>query len=322
MSDSSPHKAVTTYAILAVLSASIAGLYAGALINPFPEFRTLKPDNSTRLSPSNLPDLPTPADSKEQVLAAIAMPQTRPELAGLNLNYSLPNQNIQAGITTIPAIYIPAMPAEIGSLSVGERKQIFTQIMLPLILRANQLIAQDRHLLSKADVSALEALAKAYRVKTENLAPEQIKAELEQRIRPIPVSLALAQAAIESGWGTSRFTQEANALFGQWAWRAEDGLKPKEASNSRAVIKRFDTLQDSVISYMKNLNSHWAYQDLRDARAAIYAAGDVPSGLQLAPYMSSYAETGDEYIETISQLITRNQFTRFEDVQLAVQLEK
>ena len=83
------------------------------------------------------------------------MPQTRPELAGLNLDYSLPNQNVQAGITAIPAIYIPAMPAEIGGLSVGERKQIFTQIMLPLILRANQLIAQEQHLLSKADLSGI-----------------------------------------------------------------------------------------------------------------------------------------------------------------------
>ena len=111
--------------------------------------------------------------------------------------------------------------------------------------------------------------ARLYRVKSEGKSLEDLQRDLLQRADMVPVSLALAQAAIESGWGTSRFARQGNALFGQWAWQADAGLKPAEASNSRAVVRSFPNLFGSVRAYMHNLNTHSSYATFRERRTML-----------------------------------------------------
>ena len=143
--------------------------------------------------------------------------------------------------------------------------------------------------------------------------------ELLSRIAPIPTSLALAQAAVESGWGQSRFAKEGNALFGQWAWRADQGIKPLDASNSRAVIRSFATIYDSVFAYMHNLNTHYAYQDLRTVRAQELEQSDRVSGIKLARYLTAYAELGEKYVYVLQSMILQNRFDIYETYQVAPQ---
>jgi len=315
MASTSSQNRLVNRIILGLLGLAVASLYYGANSLPHPDFLgqkdTYKAQNTKSKTNKNSP---AEAATQPNPAADIAIPLKRPELASVWLNYNLPLFETSA---FVPAVFTPTMPADIAQLSVQERKQLFVRIMLPLILAANERISAERALLSRADASQLSVLAKSYRLKAEDFDNDGLQKALDKRIRPLPVSLALAQAAIESGWGTSRFTREANALYGQWAWRAEDGVKPLEASNSRAVIRKFDTLQDSVHSYMKNLNSHYAYEDLRTARLNIYQNGNIPNGFDLAPYLSNYAETGEEYVETIKQVIDRNKFTNFERLSLA-----
>ena len=309
-------------AILILLGVSVAGLYIGSYITPHPNFSGeshYKSDipgdhKKAAISASQVDSTAKQIESQtEGETQSVALPSGRLESLATQLNYRLPEEN-KAGL--IPATFISAMPVDIADLPVQDRKELFIRIMLPLIIAANDAILEERASLDTADINALVGLARQYRVKDENLTADELRDELDKRIRPIPVSLALAQAAIESGWGTSRFTKEANALYGQWAWRAEDGVKPLEASNSRAVIRKFDTLQASVHSYMKNLNSHYAYAEFRDRRAKISASGKQPNGMDLAAYMKSYAETGIEYVETIRSVISRNKFSNYNRLSL------
>ena len=297
--------------ILLLLAASVASLYVGVQLAPHPDFSGAD-DYKTEYA-AKQPHVPK---SKESVAkpALGSVPESRPDIGSFSLSYNLPSQ---AEVAVIPAIFTPAMPTGIATLPVQDRKQLFVRIMLPLILSANKAIRSERVQLEDADATILASLAKQYRVEAETLTQAELRSELDKRIRPIPVSLALAQAAIESGWGTSRFTKEANALYGQWAWRAQDGVKPLEASNSRAVIRKFDTLQASVQSYMKNLNSHYAYAEFREGRANIIARNKIPDGMHLARYLTSYAETGAEYVDTIRSVITRNKFTNFDRLTLS-----
>ena len=221
--------------------------------------------------------------------ADIAIPLKRPELASVWLNYSLPQiQNT----TVVPAIFTTQMPPEIGDLTVQERKQLFVRILLPLILAANDKIAAERAVLGELKHQNC-VYWQNLSADTSNVALETLRASLDKRIRPIQCHLLWLKQRLNQ-MGHIRFTKEANALYGQWAWRAEDGVKPLEASNSRAVIRKFDTLQESVHSYMKNLNSHYAYEG---TRAILAKRGLKVDGFDLAPYLSNYAETGAEYVE-------------------------
>ena len=117
----------------------------------------------------------------------------------------------------------------------------------------------------------------------------------------IPVSLALAQAAKETGWGTSRFALEGNALFGQWTWSGE-GLRPKESDkNEGHKVMKFNVLQASVRAYQRNLNTHSSYIDFRKARAELRDNGKPLDSLILAEYLDKYAETGDKYVEVLKK---------------------
>jgi len=136
------------------------------------------------------------------------------------------------------------------------------------------------------------------------------------RVDAVPVSLALAQAIVESGWGTSRFARQGNALFGQWAWSEHKGIKPYEPSNDRAVVRSFPTLFDSVRAYMHNLNTHFAYEEWRLARAENRNLDQSALALRLIPELERYSEDGQIYIRKLGNLIRTNNLQYYNDAQL------
>ena len=132
----------------------------------------------------------------------------------------------------------------------------------------------------------------------------------------IPVSLAIAQAAKETGWGTSRFALEGNALFGQWTWSGE-GLKPKEAKEGENhKVMKFNILQASVRAYQRNINTHSTYKDFRKARAKLRDLNKPLDSIVLSKYLNKYAETGNQYVEVLKKIIKQNKLQDFDDAKL------
>ncbi len=190
---------------------------------------------------------------------------------------------------------------------------------MPLIIKENNIIKKDRRTLfdiinksnnTTAELNWLEKKYKQYGVKSQDLSTLKI------RMDEIPVSLAIAQAAKETGWGTSRFAQEGNALFGQWTWSGE-GLKPKEAEEGADhKVMKFNILQASVRAYQRNLNTHPTYKDLRKARAEFRDSNKPLDSLELSNYLNKYAETGNQYVEVLQQIIKQNKLKDFDDAKL------
>ena len=170
-------------------------------------------------------------------------------------------------------------------------------------------------IINKSNNSDLEKkwLAKKYK---QYGIPSKDLSTLKIRMDEIPVSLALAQAAKETGWGTSRFALEGNALFGQWTWSGE-GLRPKESDkNEGHKVMKFNVLQASVRAYQRNLNTHSSYRDFRKARAELRDNGKPLDSLILAEYLDKYAETGDKYVEVLKKIIAQNNLKDFDDAKL------
>lgn len=212
------------------------------------------------------------------------------------------------------------LPNEIKLIdNVKKKKELFIQIILPLILEENNNIRQDRKKLftiinksknSDLELKWLEKKYKQYGIPSKDLFTLKI------RMDEIPVSLAIAQSAKETGWGSSRFALEGNALFGQWTWSGK-GLKPeyREANKDHEVMK-FNVLQASVRAYHRNLNTHPSYHDFRLSRAELRDQGKPLDSLILSHDLKDYAETGEEYVEKIKIIIIQNNLKDFDDVQL------
>ena len=219
----------------------------------------------------------------------------------------------------VTPIYISVLPAEIGKIgSTKEKKEIFIKIVLPLILRENEEIISDRKKLfrilgkiknTRAEKKWLKFKLKQYQVKNSDLS------ELKIRIDIIPVSLAIAQAAKETGWGTSRFALEGNALFGQWTYAA-DGLKPENNITGDHKVMRFNILQASVRAYKRNLNSHRVYRNFRSERAKLRERGEKINSLKLVKYLDKYAETGKLYTQILEKIIKQNSLMDFDQSKL------
>ena len=220
----------------------------------------------------------------------------------------------------VKPVALTLLPAEIKMIeSTKQRKDFFIQIILPLILQENNNIRLDRKRLfsiinknnnTSLEKKWLEKKYKQYGVQSKDLS------SLKIRMDEIPVSLAIAQAAKETGWGTSRFAQEGNALFGQWTWSGE-GLKPKDADKSQGhKVMKFNVLQASVRAYQRNLNTHSSYRNLRQARAELRDKGLPLDSLILVKYLNEYAETGEKYTEVLAQIIKQNSLKDFDDAKL------
>ena len=163
---------------------------------------------------------------------------------------------------------------------------------------------------SKAEKVWLNYKFKQYGVVNKDLSTLKI------RMDEVPVSMAIAQAAKETGWGTSRFAQEGNALFGQWTWSG-DGIKPAEADDdSTHKVMKFKVLQASVRAYQRNLNTHSSYKDFRSTRAELRDRGKKLDSMILTKHLDKYAETGKEYVRVLQQIIKQNNLTDFDDAKL------
>ena len=220
----------------------------------------------------------------------------------------------------VKPVALTLLPAEIKMIeNTKRRKEFFIQIVLPLILKENNNIRLDRKMLftiinknnnSKLEKKWLEKKYKQYGIPSKDLST------LKVRMDEIPVSLAIAQAAKETGWGTSRFAQEGNALFGQWTWSGE-GLKPKEADgNEGHKVMRYNVLQASVRAYQRNLNTHSSYKNFRLARAQLRDTGKPLDSILLSQFLEHYAETGNEYVEVLKKIIKQNNLKDFDDAKL------
>ena len=215
---------------------------------------------------------------------------------------------------------IDHLPNEMKKIeSVKKRKNLFIQIVLPLIIEENTKIRLDRKKLfailnknnnSQSDKEWLLKKFKQYGVNKNDLSTLKI------RMDEIPVSLAIAQAAKETGWGTSRFAQEGNALFGQWTWSGE-GIKPAGAdSDSKHKVAKFKVLKASVKAYQRNLNTHSGYKNFRKERAIQRDNQGKLNSLELVKHLDKYAETGVEYTKILKQIIQQNSLTDFDDVKI------
>ena len=220
----------------------------------------------------------------------------------------------------VKPVKLSLLPNEMKKIeNTKKRKNLFIQIILPLIIDENNRIKLNRKKLftilnknhnSNSEKKWLNQKFKQYGVVNKDLSTLKIRMDI------IPVSLAIAQAAKETGWGTSRFALEGNALFGQWTWSG-DGIKPADADNNAThKVMKFKILKSSIRAYQRNLNTHSGYKEFRMARAELRDNGRNLDGIILATYLDKYAETGQEYVKIIKQIIKQNNLTDFDDVKL------
>ena len=234
-----------------------------------------------------------------------------------DLGYDL--QGVRAGQKVKP-IYLTKLPKDLKTLGDTKKKrELFLKIVLPLILDENEKIIEDRkrlfHILGKnfntvGERVWLKRRFKEYKIEDRDLS------ELKIRMDIVPVSIALAQAANESGWGTSRFALEGNALFGQWTW-SKKGISPKNKDpDSSHKILQFQILKASVRAYKNNLNTHNAYKEFREVRAQLRQEGKQIIGLDLTKYLKNYAAIGEKYVTILEDIIENNSLTDFDEANL------
>ena len=234
-----------------------------------------------------------------------------------DLNYDL--KSVRAGEKVKP-IYLTKLPKDLKTLgNTNQKRELFIKILLPLILHENEKIVEDREklfkILSKSfntqgEKVWLKRRFKEYKIDDKDLA------ELKERMDIVPVSIALAQAANESGWGTSRFALEGNALFGQWTW-SKKGISPKNKDPDQThKILQFQILKASVRAYKNNLNTHNAYKEFREVRAQLRQENKQIIGLDLTEYIKNYAAIGEKYVAIIEDIIERNSLTDFDKANL------
>ena len=220
----------------------------------------------------------------------------------------------------VKPVALTLLPAEIKMIeNTKQRKEFFIQIILPLILQENNNIRLDRkrlfNIINKSSNTNLEKKWLQKKYKQYGVSSRDLST-LKVRMDEIPVSLAIAQAAKETGWGTSRFAIEGNALFGQWTWSGE-GIKPAGADTDATYkVMKFNVLKASVRAYQRNLNTHSSYKKFRFVRAQLRDDNKKLDSLKLAEYLDNYAQTGTEYTKVLKQIIQQNQLKDFDEVKL------
>ena len=228
----------------------------------------------------------------------------------------------------VPRMMLTSLPAGLtDDLSVERKKALFLRILLPVVLAENRHIRQQRAWLKQVLAEGVPSehssawrqllqLAKEYDV-SGNLHEVSKQRRLLQRIDEVPVALVLAQAANESGWGSSRFVQQANNLFGHWTYNSDQGILPLKRDKGKSHrVRVFPTLRLSVRAYLHNLNTSHAYSQLRQLRSAMRDKGQALNGDNLAAGLINYSERGEDYVREIRALIQGNTLDRYESVQL------
>lgn len=233
---------------------------------------------------------------------------------------------IKTGDADVPRLFLASLPTDLGQVrETKRRKALFFKAVLPLVLQVNDEILADRARLHDLSVRVdrgeqpaavdrlwLIVLAERYHVKRGDLK------SLAARVDIIPPSLALAQAAEESGWGTSRFVREGNAIFGEWTYAKEKGLVPRgRDTGKKHRVRKFASLLASVRAYARNLNTHRAYRRLRAERWRMRKGDETLRGGILADTLSAYSERGAGYVSTIRTIMGGNKLHRLDDARLS-----
>ena len=234
-----------------------------------------------------------------------------------DLDYDL--AGVRAGQKVKP-IYLMKLPKDLKTLGDTKMKrELFIKIVLPLILDENQKIMDNRKKLFKILAKNFNTVGEKVWLKRrfrEYKIEDQDLSKLKIRMDIIPVSIALAQAANESGWGTSRFALEGNALFGQWTW-SKKGISPANKDpNKTHKILQFQILKASVRAYKNNINTHSAYKEFREVRAQLRQDDKQIVGLDLTKYLKNYAAIGEKYVSILENIIERNSLTDFDKANL------
>ncbi len=295
----------------------VMGLFAAAAVNPPKAARVVKAE--ALLAVSALVALPLPTARRPDGIATYAVLLD----AFGQLGYEL--EAIAAGAAGVPKLFLAALPPDLAQVpEAADRKAIFFRAVLPLVLQVNEEIKAERAKLldirarlrasrhvAQAERRWLAAMAERYET-----TPGDVD-QLAKRVDVIPVSMALAQAAEESGWGSSRFVREGNALFGQWTTAAEGHQVPLDRDGGQTHrVAAFASLLDSTRAYVRNLNSHRAYREFRDARALFRAEGREPDSFDLAGTLGRYSQRNGDYVRRIRGLIMVNGLRQFDEATL------
>lgn len=232
------------------------------------------------------------------------------------LNYAWPPAESTSG--TVPPIAVSAMPVDLHTLPVQRRKTLFFRILAPMVAAENRKLLEQRKFVLDAFArfpslpesgpvtSRLHAIARRFNVGG-NLDLAKNRRALLRRVDAVPAALVLAQAANESGWGTSRFAREANNLFGMWTWDESAGLAPlRRAENATHFVRVFDDLHSAVQNYLHTINAGPAYRELRDLRETSRLRNQEPDALVLAAGLRRYSTRGDAYVDEIRSMIEYN----------------
>lgn len=234
----------------------------------------------------------------------------------------------------VPNLAPARVPEETNPRSLVQKKRAFLQGLLPYILRENVNIREDRQRvmgiqralqtgdLKFSHLRDMERLAERYRVDSAQRThtdsePSALVEVLLRRVDEIPPSLALAQGAIESAWGTSRFAKLGNNLFGQWVFSSKGIIPLGRPEGENYSLARFEDLGEAVEAYIRNLNTLWAYGEFRRTRLEMRVRGEPLDPIRLASGLKPYSARGDEYVRDVRRIIRSNRLTRYDGKSLA-----
>ncbi len=255
-------------------------------------------------------------------------PRTHLELKEIFFSHNYDLDTVPDGV---PPLILEALPKDLNRIAqINERKRIFFLSLLPLVLMANEEIRESRDTmlelfdaydrgesLAENQIVLVRKTALEYKVDGDPLTEAKARIKLFNRLDIVPPSMALAQAATESAYGTSRFARKANNLFGEWTFIPGTGLVPEGRPEGETYeVRRFPSLYDSVKSYMKNINTHWAYHTLREKRARLRNLEQPLRGAELAQGLRLYSTRREAYVEDIRAIISRNRLSRFSSASL------
>ena len=283
------------------------------------------------------PDVPPPAVEKPRVSGSLvaslgtgdpsrwrAAPTTAAMIARFeSIGYDL--AAVRAAAAPVPRLYLDMLPRDLAGVSPSAtKKRLFVQAVLPVILRVNEELVAARWrakrlgdqlmrpgTLAPADREWLIGVAERY-----GTVPFDVPGLLS-RMDIVPPSMALAQAAEETGWGSSRFVREGNALFGQYTYDSSAGMVPAQrGADQQHRVRRYDTLFEAAWAYAHNLNSHPAYEEFRRLRVSLRSDGNPIGGYDVAGGLQRYSERGGAYVESIRRLIRQNLLDDFDRASL------
>lgn len=229
---------------------------------------------------------------------------------------------LMSGALPLPSIVLAGtkVPDFSQYKDIKQKKIAFFEFMLPHIQKSNAEIIKTRKFLQALSPKELSkqqpyliALAKRYRVSPKDKTLLEIKKALLKKVDVIPPSLALAQAANESAWGTSRFARKASNFYGQWCFTKGCGLVPSQRSSGKGhEVRKFDSAYASVKSYIHNLNTQPAYVQLREIRYKKREKKQRATGLELVAGLEKYSERKHEYVKELSSMIRFNKLSRYD----------